>query len=82
MAVTMLIGNQSPSTPSGVSWSLFDTGYTMASTLANKFTEAGPGLNTSALVEIGLVLFIVTIVINILARLLVFYTAKDLQGNR
>ena len=82
MAVTMLIGNQSPSTPSGVSWSLFDTGYTMASALANKFNEAGPGMNMSALVEIGLVLFGVTIIVNVLARLLVFYTAKDLQGNR
>ncbi len=80
MAVTMLIGNQSPSTPSGLSWSLFDSGYTMASALANKFNEAGPGLNTSALIEVGLVLFGVTIVVNILARLLVRYTAKDLQG--
>lgn len=82
MAVTMVIGNQAPTTPSGISWSLFDSGYTMASALANKFNEAGPGLNTSALIEIGLVLFGVTIVVNILARLLVFYTAKDLQGRR
>ena len=82
MAVTMVIGNQSPSTPSGISWSLFDSGYTMASALANKFNEAGPGLNTSALIEVGLVLFGVTIIVNILARLLVFYTAKDLQGRR
>ena len=82
MAVTMVIGNQSPSTESGISWSLFDSGYTMASALANKFNEAGPGLNTSALIEVGLVLFGVTIVVNILARLLVFYTAKDLQGRR
>jgi phosphate transport system permease protein len=82
MAVTMVIGNQSPSSASGISWSLFDSGYTMASALANKFNEAGPGLNTSALIEIGLVLFGVTIVVNILARLLVFYTAKDLQGRR
>ena len=82
MAVTMVIGNQAPSTPSGISWSLFDSGYTMSSALANKFNEAGPGLNTSALIEVGLVLFGVTIVVNILARLLVFYTAKDLQGGR
>lgn len=82
MAVTMVIGNQAPSTQSGISWSLFDSGYTMASALANKFNEAGPGLNTSALIEIGLVLFGVSIVVNILARLLVFYTARDLQGRR
>lgn len=80
MAVTMVIGNQSPNTPSGISWRLFDSGYTMSSALANKFNEAGPGLNTSALIEIGLVLFGVTILVNIVARLLVFYTAKDLQG--
>jgi phosphate transport system permease protein len=82
MAVTMVIGNQAPATPSGVSWSLLDSGYTMASALANKFNEAGPGLNTSALVEIGLVLFGVTIIVNSFARLLVYYTAKDVQGRR
>lgn len=80
MAVTMVIGNQSPVTASGISWGLFEPGYTMASALANKFPEAGPGLSTSALVEIGLVLFVVTVVVNMLARLLVFYTAKDLHG--
>ena len=82
MAVTMLIGNQSPNTPSGISFSLFDSGYTMSSVLANKFNEAIPGLNISALVEIGLVLFGVTIVVNVFARLLVFYTAKDVQGGK
>ena len=78
MAVTMVIGNQFPSTPSGISLSLLSSGYTMSSVLANKFNEATPGLNLSALVEIALVLFAVTIVVNICARLLVFYTAKDL----
>lgn len=82
MAVTMLIGNQSPNTPSGISFSLFDSGYTMSSVLANKFNEAIPGLNISALVEIALVLFFVTIIVNIFARLLVFYTAKDVQGGK
>lgn len=82
MAVTMLIGNQTPHTPSGISFSLFETGSTMSSVLANKFQEAIPGLNISALVEVGLVLFVVTIVVNILARLLVFYTAKDVQGGK
>ena len=82
MAVTMLIGNQTPDTPSGISFSLFQTGATMSSTLAAKFSEAPPGLNRSALVEIGLVLFGVTIVVNVIARLLVFYTAKDVQGGK
>ena len=82
MAVTMLIGNQSPNTPSGISFSLFDSGYTMSSVLANKFNEAIPGINISALVEIALVLFGVTVFVNIVARLLVFYTAKDLQGGK
>jgi phosphate transport system permease protein len=78
MAVTMVIGNQSAG--NGISWSLFDPGYTMSSALANKFNEAGPGLNLSALIEIGLVLFVVAIIVNVVARLLVFYTAKDIQG--
>ena len=82
MAVTMVIGNQSPDTPSGISLSLLSSGYTMASVLANKFNEAIPGLNISALVEIALVLFGVTVFVNICARLLVFYTAKDVQGRR
>ena len=83
MAVTMLIGNQSPNTASGISFSLFDSGYTMSSVLANKFNEASPGsLNQSALVEIGLVLFCVTVAVNACARLLVFYTAKDVQGGQ
>ncbi len=85
MAVTMVIGNATPDPiahPNGISWSLFDPGYTMSSALANKFNEAGLGLNTSALVEIGLVLFGVTIVVNMCARLLVYYTAKDVQGGK
>jgi phosphate transport system permease protein len=82
MAVTMVIGNQSPNTPSGISWSLFDSGYTLSSVLANKFNEAFGGLNIAALVEVGLTLFLVTILVNILARLLVFYTAKDVHGRR
>ena len=82
MAVTMVIGNQSPNTASGISFSLLSSGYTMSSVLANKFNEATPGLNQSALVEIALVLFGVTVLVNICARLLVFYTAKDVQGRK
>lgn len=80
MAVTMVIGNQAPDTPNGISLAFLDPGYTMSSALANKFNEAGPGLNMSALIEIGLVLFGVAIVVNMFARLLVRYTAKDIQG--
>ncbi len=82
MAVTMVIGNGSPATKSGIDWSLFNPANTMASALANKFNEASPGLNSSALVEIALVLFGVTIIVNIFARLLVRYTAKDVQGGK
>lgn len=67
MAVTMVIGN----TPQ-ISPSLFAPGYTMASVLANEFTEATDDLYLHALIEIGLVLFAVTLVINALARLLVW----------
>jgi phosphate transport system permease protein len=82
MAVTMVIGNQSPQTESGISFSLFEPGYTMSSALANKFTEATPGVNTAALVGIGFTLFVVAIIINIIARLLVLYTARDVQGGK
>jgi len=71
MAVTMVIGNQVPSTPNGLSARLFDPGITMASALANKFTEATPGIPTAALIEIGWVLFLVGMVVNATARLLV-----------
>jgi phosphate transport system permease protein len=67
MAVTMVIGNRPE-----VSKSLFAPGYTMASVIANEFTEATGDLYLSALVEIGLALFIVTLIVNALARLLVW----------
>jgi phosphate transport system permease protein len=67
MAVTMVIGNRPE-----VAKSLFAPGYTMASVIANEFSEATGDLYLSALVEIGLALFIVTLVVNALARLLVW----------
>jgi phosphate transport system permease protein len=67
MAVTMVIGNRPE-----ISASLFAPGYTMASVLANEFTEATSDVYLSALVEIGLLLLIVTVVVNALARLLVW----------
>jgi len=66
MAVTMVIGN----TPQ-VTTSLFAPQYTMAAVLANEFTEAADELYLHALIEIGLLLFVITIVINILSRLLI-----------
>lgn len=65
MAVTMVIGN----TPQ-ISASLFQPGYTLASVIANEFTEATTDLYLQALFEIGLVLFGVTILVNLLAQLL------------
>src|SRR6184192_18160 len=65
MAVTMVIGN----TPQIVA-SLFQPGYTLASVLANEFTEATTDIYLQALFEIGLVLFGITILVNLLAQLL------------
>lgn len=71
IAVTMVIGN-SPD----ISRSLLAPGYTMASVLANEFTEATTAIYRSALIEIGLALFLVTIVVNALARLLVWSVTR------
>jgi len=71
MAVTMVIGNRPE-----ISKSLFASGYTMASVLANEFSEATGDVYLSALVEIGLALFLVTIVVNALARLLVWSVTR------
>ena len=67
MAVTMVIGNRPD-----VAKSLFAPGYTMASVIANEFSEATGDMYLSALIEIGLALFIVTLIVNALARLLVW----------
>jgi phosphate transport system permease protein len=71
MAVTMVIGN-SPE----IAKSLFAPGYTMASVIANEFSEATGNLYTSALIEIGLALFIVTIIVNIFAQFLVWSVTR------
>ena len=70
MAVTMVIGNRGEITNS-----LFALGDTMASVIANQFSEATYTLYTSVLVEIGLILFIVTVLINLGARLLIWRTS-------
>ena len=67
MAVTMVIGNNPT-----VSWSLFAPQYTMAAVIANEFTEATDDLHLHALIEIGLVLFIITLAVNALSRMLIW----------
>jgi phosphate transport system permease protein len=71
MAVTMVIGNRPE-----IAKSLFAPGYTMASVLANEFSEATGDVYLSALVEIGLALFLVTIIVNALAQLLVWSVTR------
>jgi phosphate transport system permease protein len=71
MAVTMVIGNRPE-----IAKSLFAPGYTMASVIANEFSEATGDLYLSALVEVGLALFIVTIIVNIVAQLLVWTVTR------
>jgi phosphate transport system permease protein len=76
IAVTLVIGNQATKP----SLSLFDTGYTLASVIANQFTEATPGLFYSAVVEAGLLLLLITLITNILARLLVARLGRSRAG--
>jgi len=71
MAVTMVIGN----TPQ-ISLSLFAPQYTMAAVLANEFTEAASTLYLNALVEIGLVLFVITLIINAASRAFIWSLAR------
>lgn len=71
MAVTMVIGNRPQ-----ISLSLFQPSYTIASAIANEFTEATGSLYLSSLVELGLILFLVTFVVNGIARLLVWSVTR------
>ena len=75
MAVTMVIGNNPQ-----VSWSLFAPQYTMAAVIANEFTEAADDLYLNALIEIGLVLFVITLMVNGLSRLLIWSVARDVRA--
>src|SRR5262249_7900716 len=72
MAVTMVIGNNPR-----LSWSLFAPQYTMAAVIANEFSEAADPLYLNALTEIGLVLFIITLIVNSLSRLLIWSMARS-----
>jgi phosphate transport system permease protein len=77
MAITMVIGNRAE-----IAASLFAPSYTMASVIANEFTEATGQLYLSALAEVGLLLFGVTIVLNVFARLLVWRVGKLPEGGQ
>lgn len=74
MAVTMVVGNSI-----GGGYSLLRPGYTMSSIIANEFAEATTVLHSQALIEIGLVLFILTLLLNILARLLVWRVGRGVH---
>ncbi|HBW34589.1 MAG TPA: phosphate ABC transporter permease subunit PstC, partial [Desulfosporosinus sp.] len=75
MAVTMVIGNRPDILPS-----LFAPAYSMAAVIANEFTEATYDLYLSALVEIGLILFGITLILNVFARLLIWSVAQGPKG--
>jgi phosphate transport system permease protein len=73
IAVTMVIGNRPE-----ISASLFAPSYTLASVIANEFTEATSSIYISALIELGLILFVVSMVVNALARLMIW----SVRGSR
>jgi phosphate transport system permease protein len=75
MAVTMVIGNRPQ-----ISASLFEPSYTIASVIANEFTEATDNLYLSALIEIGLILFLLTFIVNGAAKLLVLSVTRGTSG--
>ena len=77
MAVTMVIGNRPE-----VAISLFAPGYTMASVIANEFSEATSDLYLAALIEIGLLLLVVTVIVNGFARLLVWSVGGAVKAAR
>jgi phosphate transport system permease protein len=77
MAVTLVIGNSSTQ----IRASLFTPGYTLASAIANQFTEADKAIYFSAIVEIALVLLLVAGVMNVVARLLVWSVARGPLGS-
>src|SRR6266478_1376336 len=75
MAVTMVIGN----TPT-ISASLLSPGYSIAAVIANEFTEATGDVHLQALIELGLVLFLLTFLLNGVARLLIVLTSQRGSG--
>lgn len=77
IAVTMVIGNNLDLTAS-----LLHPGYTMASVIANEFTEATFDLYLHALIEIGLILFVITLLINVIARLLIWRVGRQTKPEK
>jgi len=77
MAVTFVIGNASRLD----SLSLFEPGSSITSTLANEFGEASPGLHTAALLELGLILFLITLVVIMVSKLLLLRFSRQ-EGTR
>jgi phosphate transport system permease protein len=75
MAVTMVIGNSSK-----IKLPLFSPGYTMASVIANEFNDATSHLHESALIEIALCLFAISLLVNTGARLLIYYGSRGSRG--
>jgi phosphate transport system permease protein len=75
MAVTMLVGNRPE-----ISASLFAPGYTMASLLANEFSEASNDEHLSALMAVAFVLFVITLIVNGIARWLVWQVSRNPSG--
>ena len=71
MAVTMLIGNRHD-----IGLSVLQPAYTMAAAIANEFSEATTDLYLSALFEVGLILFVITVAVNALARLMIWRVAR------
>jgi phosphate transport system permease protein len=76
IAVTLVIGNQA----THINASLFSTGYSLASVIANQFGEAGPGLFISAIMETGLILLIITLVVNVIARVMISRLGRQRVG--
>jgi phosphate transport system permease protein len=75
MAVTMVIGNNPKISPS-----LYAAQHTMSAVIANEFTEADTDLYLSALIEIALVLFVITLVVNALSRLLIWSVSREIKA--
>jgi phosphate transport system permease protein len=77
MAVTMVIGNNPQA-----KWSLFEPQYTMSAVIANEFREAVETLHVDALVEIGLVLFTITLIVNLSSRVLIWRMTRKPLARR
>jgi phosphate transport system permease protein len=77
MAVAMVIGNRTQ-----ISWNIFDLGATIPSVIANELPTASRDLHIAAMIELGLALFLITVVINILARVLLWRVGRPARGGR